>query len=311
MQQLALIGLISVLCYLVIPGIGAVVIRRNRRAFRRRVVQAAGLEPLSAHVSGRIGVPIERLGVFRFAGSLEAIQGQDTVWLRSPALSVAVRMDGERVHMVPSEGEVTQDGPNAAGAPEYPLLALRWRKLHAIAEGTGFCVAGPAYHEHGKLVFKGEAAEPLLVLVYDGDPDSVFERALWYGRRRNEYWNPLTPPSLVLGAVLLGWVAYGLLNSPFHRGFAVFGITLAALPVLPLLPPGVLFLLLYHKLWKRGRRKRAERDLLLFRDPSRAENALSRGREALVLECFALTALLSGLAINAYLILNALARILL
>ncbi len=311
MQQLVLIGLIALTCYLVIPGIGAVLIRRSRRAFRRRVVHAAGLRALSPHVSGRIGVPIERLGLFRFAGSLEAIQGQNTVWLRSPTLSVAVKMDGERVHMVPAEGEVAADGPESDGAPEHPLVALRWRKLHSIAEGTGFSVAGPAYREYGKLVFKGEAAEPLLVLVYDGDPGSVYERALWYGRRRNEYWNPLTLPSLVLGGVLLGSVAYGLLNSPFHHSLAVLAITLAALPLLPLLPPGVLFLLVYRRLWKRGRRKRAERDLLLFRDPSLAKSALDRGREALLCESLALTTLLSGLVLNAYLVLNALTRLLL
>ena len=311
MPQPLLMLLIALLCYLVIPGCGAVSVRRRWRRFRARVVEAAQVPLISPQLPGRVGVPMERLGVYRFSGALEAIQGQNTVWLRGAGISVAVLMEGERVHMVPSEGESAPDGLSELDAAEHPLLVLRWRKLHAIAEGTGFYVFGAAYREHGKIVFKGEADQPLMVLVYDGDPNTVLERALWYGRQSNEYWNPVTVPALAMGVVSLTWLAYRSLSTPIQQSQAVIAVLLASLPVLPLLPPGAVFLLLYRRLWKRGRLRRAQRDMLLFRAPAAQDAARRRSRSAELSELSSLAALGAGLGVNSYLLLMVITRLLL
>ncbi len=304
MRQLLLVLVIALVCYLVVPGLGAVAVRRRWRWFRARVTEAARLAFLSPHIQGRVGIPLERLGVFRFAGALEAIQGQDTVWLRGAELSVAVRMDGERVCMVPSEGEMARDGHVAAGIPTEPLQVLRWPNLHAIAEGTGFYVVGPAHREHGKLVFKGEAQRPLLVLIYDGDSATVLERALWYGRQQNEYWNPVTPPALVAGAVLLAWFAYQFLAVPPQRIQALLAVVLASVPILPLLPPGVLFLLAYRRLWRLGRVRRAQRDMLIFNHPGHTAPAREKASSAMRAELASLVVFVVGLGLNAVLLLT-------
>ncbi len=311
MQHLALMSAIAALCYLMIPGLGAIAVRRRWRRFRARVIDAAETPMISSHLPIRAGIPTERLGVFRFAGALEAIQGQNTVWLRGAQLSVAVEMDDVRVYMLPSESEISGDGPEGVNAPEHPLLVLRWRKLHAMVEGTGFYVVGAAYREHGKIVFKAEADQPLLVLVYDGDQATVLERALWYGRHRNEYWNPVTLPALAVGAITLAWLAYYSLGTPFYRTHTLVAAVLASMPVLPLLPPGTLFLVLYQRLWKQGRLHRAQRDMLVFKAPDRREDAGSYARSAERAELASLATLAIGLGLNAYLLLIAITALLL
>ena len=42
---------------------------------------------------------------------------------------------------------------------------------------------------------------------------------------------------------------------------ALVALTLSFMPIIPLLPPGVFFMLLYSRLWRRGRILRGERDL--------------------------------------------------
>jgi hypothetical protein len=111
-------------------------------------------------------------------------------------------------------------------------------------------------------VFRSDANEPLTVVLYDGVEETILRRAIWGGRQRNEYWNQFTPASLAAGFLSLLILAYVLLRSPMMRLPALVSLSFSLIPVIPLLPPGVVLHFLYRRLWRRGRFLRAERDLV-------------------------------------------------
>jgi hypothetical protein len=57
-------------------------------------------------------------------------------------------------------------------------------------------------------------------------------------------------------------LSYIVLRLPADRTAAVLAVSLAFVPILPLLPPGFITFPLYRRMWRRGRYLRAERDLL-------------------------------------------------
>jgi hypothetical protein len=87
-------------------------------------------------------------------------------------------------------------------------------------------------------------------------------RSIWGGRQRNEYWNNFTPASLISGTIALLFFAYNSLQSTATAVPAAVALALSTTPLLPFLPPGLPFFLLYRYVWKKGRLNRAERDIL-------------------------------------------------
>jgi hypothetical protein len=101
-----------------------------------------------------------------------------------------------------------------------------------------------------------------LVVIYDGEDETVLPGSIWSGRQRNEYWNQFTPASLLIGSFALLILSYLTLRSPLLRLPVLFSLTLSSVPVLPLLPPGVILFFLYRYWWRKGRYFRAQRDLV-------------------------------------------------
>jgi hypothetical protein len=101
-----------------------------------------------------------------------------------------------------------------------------------------------------------------LVIFYDGPDRSLAVRAIRAGRHRNEYWNTITPYSLVLGALSLIVIAVSFLFRPAFRLTAITALIAVFTPLFPLIPPGMLCTVLYRRLWWRARIFRANRDLV-------------------------------------------------
>ena len=116
-------------------------------------------------------------------------------------------------------------------------------------------------------VMSASADGRVLVVFYEGPEKSLVRRSIWNGRQLNEYWNPLTPASLAAGTLALIIVTYVALRQPMGGALAVFALAFAAIPVLPLFPPGIGLFLLYRMWWRRGRLLRAHRDIVVL--PSR------------------------------------------
>lgn len=237
--------------YLVIPIVAAYHVRSSWRRFRTEVMHAPAL-PDVAEISVSDDAGVTRA---RCIGRLEAVQGNDRIWLGTGGRSVAVNLHEVPIYLLSVRSVRSQSGDRGE-----PPRIVYWNEVSALAEGTRFLVAGPAASRGGAIEFCENGREAPLVIIYDGADSFVVERATWTGRQRNEYWNQLTPFALMSGAlaqILLAAIVIGA-----SRATALVNLVLGLLPFLPVVPPGVLGYYFYRRLWRDARRDRAIRDLL-------------------------------------------------
>ncbi len=245
--------LVSLLFYLVIPGVGAFNVRRQWRMFRRRVIDASLLPPVTFASARRPrddhGTPLKA----RFVGTLESIQGENTAWIRGPDITVAVDMSVSDVYLV---------AHSPTDRPDTPPARTSWSRLGSLPGGMKVLVSGILDSSEPHPAIRSGHGEPVLAVFYDGPESTLVRRCVWSGRQLNEYWNSATPLALAGGTFALIVVAYVLLRQPLALPLARLAIALAAVPVLPLLPPGIVFFYLYRLGWRRGRVLRAHRDVI-------------------------------------------------
>lgn len=263
MWRYVVIALVWALFYLIIPGLGAFHVRRKWRNFRRQIIDSTLLPRIG--YNRLVGEEEGYLGAFRFFGSLEAMQGDDTVWIRSGNISLSVDLAGVDVYMLPSLSHAENEGVverNEEALPDEMPQRMPWSQVFSLSEGTSVYVGGPLFLNRGQAVFRSREDRELTVVIYDGDVKSVLRRSIWGGRQRNEYWNSYTPASLIAGTLALLFLAYNFFRSLAAPIPAVLALGLSTSPILPLLPPGLPLFFLYRFFWKKGRLSRAERDIL-------------------------------------------------
>jgi len=246
----------ALLFFALIPGAGAFAVRWQWRLFRR-CMREASLAPFLRYSD--LGGAEGRRGDFRVFGELEAIQGRDRIWINTGQFTVEADLEGVRLYLLPS---LSGGGGLQEPLPDEEPAVAPWNRVFSLPSGMRLFVGGSLFLEEGRGVFRSSPGAPLLVVLYDGERESILKRAIWGGRKRNEYWNPFTLPSLLTGFLCLALMAYLSLRSSQAGlpGLAV--LSLAAAPVAPFLPPGVVLYYLYRYFWKLARRLRAERDLL-------------------------------------------------
>lgn len=259
-----LIAAIALLFFAVVPGLGALHVRRRWRSFRSRIVQTA-LYPAVGYDDFVRADDEGFVGYHRFIGSLEAIQGTDTVWVHDGTMSVRAELGQVVVHFLPSDPlereEENRSGPGESLPDETPQH-LPWSRVWTLPEGTRMLIGGALYVERGHAVFRSEREVPLSVVLFDGNDDTILKRSIWSGRQKNEYWNQFTLSSLLAGAVALFVLAYYVSPEPMLRPAALLALVAGACPVLPFLPPGIGLFFVYKHLWHLGRTRRGQRDLL-------------------------------------------------
>lgn len=276
---------LAFLFYLFIPGLGAFLVRHRWRRFRAQVVRSISFPEL--HYGG-----FRETGSFRFKGRLEAVQGDDLVWLEEDGLSVGVSLRDVPIYLIPGSGTGSD---SSRGFPDETPKVVYWREISALAQGTRFYVAGHVREEAGGIVFRGSEVHDPLVIIYDGPEHTFLKRTIWTGRQRNEYWNHLTLPALTGG--FLAQLVVAVISVSESRLAALVATVLALVPILPLVPPGVAGYYLYRRLWRSARRRRAIRDVVRLRDvdlPGRT------GRSVWMLELIAVLFLLAGIWANGY-----------
>ncbi len=279
--------------YVAIPGTGAILVRHRWRRFRDGLLLFHTAPTLQYGSAPRP----ETSQMYRFFGQLEAIQRDHTIWVGDRALSVMVSLDGVPVFVMP---RTNREG---LAPPDETPRVLYWKELSALAEGTNVFVGGSIVDDQGSIRFDGGPDGVPLVMIFDGPRDALFSRAMWAGRQRNEYWNHLTPISLVGGFVAeLLWAVTLSGQSRLHT---LVALVMALIPLLPLFPPGVIGFYWYRRLWRRARRIRAHRDLALLRRNisegltiRHAQRSLSR--IASRWEAAAVALLLTAIGVNGY-----------
>ena len=285
--HLIFIVLIALTAYLFIPGAGAFYVRYVWRSFRRRLMDAALCPPLSYRALHAAGDGAENAleGPFRFFGTIRAIQGDDTAWCSDGSLTVSVHLRGTRIYLLSSsidENRIYEGRTH----PEEPPRRISWNRLTSLPEYTRIFIYGMVRRSNGRGTFVQSEQHPLLVIIHEQEESEVFPQAVWRGRQRNEYWNIYTPGSLLVGSFSLFLYFYIIVQDPLLQAPALAALVLSVAPLLPLLPPAVVFFFFYSYFWKRGRILRAERDLLgipalffrsILEEPGCSERSENRG----------------------------------
>jgi hypothetical protein len=258
------ISLLALFWYGLVPIAGALVSRRNWRRFRLhfdRLRLAAVLDYAQYIARGRAGEGPEAgpAKYFRFTGGFESITDGHTLWVQGPDLTIPVALAGARIYSLPAvEG---RNGQERFDASEEALRRLRWDRVAALTGEARVFVGGGLALREGRWIFAASPGMPLLVIFYTGSDRFMAIRAAWTGRHRNEYWNTVTPYSLILGALILITQAVAFLPRPAFRLTALTAFIAVFIPLFPLVPPGLLFTIVYRRLWRRARIFRACRDL--------------------------------------------------
>ena len=196
--------------------------------------------------------------IFRFAGGFESIT-DGILWIRSEDLTVPVYLNNAETYLLPmqkSDGipEVFDPGDEA---PER----IRCERVSALTEGARVFVGGLLACRNERRSFVSTRENPLMVIFYDGSDFSLTPRAIRAGRHRGEYWNAVTPYSLAIGALCQILMATAFLPRPAFRLTVIVSIIALFVPLYPMIPPGLLFTVLYRRIAWRSRVLRSYRDL--------------------------------------------------
>jgi hypothetical protein len=258
MWYLVLILVIALFFYAAFPGIGAFRVRGRWRVFRQTIHEVSRYPTATPHAVGR-----ERnafIGLFRFFGTLEAIQGEHRIWITNGRFSVAADLRNVHVYLIPEDGG--QDAARGGAAEDTELRSVPWSRIFSLPEGTPVFVGGALFSEEGRGVFRGYGRARLLVVIHDCPRESIVESAIRGGRQRNEYMNPFTLPSVAIGSLTLILLAYRLLAIPEARVLALVALAAGLAPVSPFLPPAFPLYLAYRRFWKKARLMRVQRDIV-------------------------------------------------
>jgi hypothetical protein len=245
------IALLTLFWYGLVPVGGAFISRRFWRSFRKRFDDLC-LTPLLDYARYSRG----RGGTCRFTGGFESVTDGQTLWVRGAALTVPVILKGAHTYVLPMSEKDEPFDPRRE-APER----IRWNRVSTLTTGARVFVGGSLVSLEDRQSFVSTREHPLLVIFYDGNDSSLSARIIRAGRHRNEYWNPLTPYALLLGAFTNIVLAVSFLSRPALRLNALAALIAFFVPLLPLAPPGVLLTALYRRLWLQARICRARRDL--------------------------------------------------
>ncbi|HUJ73904.1 MAG TPA: hypothetical protein VL359_03560 [bacterium] len=254
-----LILAIAFLFYAALPAVGAFFARTRWRVFRATVTRASHYPSVSPAVVSRHGST--PLGRYRFFGTLEAIQGDDRIWLTNGRFSVAADLRNVRVYLIPEMERSESFSPSAPGASPAALGSVPWSRIFSLPEGTPVFVGGTMFAEEGRAVFRDSRATRLLVVIHDCPRETVVLHAISGGRQRNEYINAVTLPSVAVGSLSLVLLALTLLSAA-ERLPALVALTAGLAPLAPFLPPGFPLYFAYRGAWKKARLLRVQRDVV-------------------------------------------------
>ena len=258
MSYIILTALIALFFFLFLPTFGAFMVRRHWRDFRKKIIDASFYPILSykpAHSPKNTF-----LGYFRFFGSIQAIQDDNTLWIANKRLSVTIDLDNVTVYQLPAMAYTSEQ----AKFPDEPIQIMESKHIGALPQGTQVMIFGPLFMDRRLGVFRSDSKSSPSILLYEGAEKTILRRTIWGGRHKNEYWNNFTPGSIIAGIIALLTLGYTLYQN--HSLFfpSVFAFAAALLPLAPFLPPGIFLFYLYLLCWRRARYFRGERDLFLL-----------------------------------------------
>jgi hypothetical protein len=261
--------LIAVFWYALVPVVGTFISRHRWCVFRERFACLCGKPPLDYSAMRR-----NLNGEYYFIGSFEAITDNTTLWIKNESLTIPVLLKNAQTYISPLGGKKrrmtvgekmyadadTNDFDAFAEAPRR----LNWNRISALTAGAKVFIGGALRQIDGQTVFTAIKGQPLLVIFYECSEQALWAGILRAGRYQSEYWNPITPYALICGFFSLLWIAQFFFARPVYRTVMLSAITALFGPLVPFLPPGLIFTLLYRHLWQRSCLYRVFRDVVVL-----------------------------------------------
>ena len=301
--------LTAVFFYLILPVCGGIISRTRWKSFRSRIMAAQGLPRLGLHSV------YEPEAEFRFYGEVDAIGGQNELWLRNEELACVIDARAASVYILSGTG--SEGGPGVHGACVEELGVgdgdrlerVRWAALPSIPPVARAYAIGRARLDGGRMVLGPGNGKPVMLIIHDGRDGDLELRAIWTGRQKNEYWNPLTQVSLVAGLLAMSVIVSQVLSARTLPTIAAITVAAGFSPLLPLLPPGVIGFILYRSSWRQARFCRSRRDLAAFLGGNKSK-LRSWSCKAVTTTALSAMYLAMGLAVNFAIVVLVLRRIL-
>jgi len=245
-----------VLWYGLVPLAGAMVKRHKWHIFRKRFDELRLSPILDYRQYSREG----KDDTFRFVGGFESVTDGQTLWIRDENLTVPVSLRNAEIYLLPMQ---KGEGISEAFDPgEETPEKIRWERVSALTEGARVFAGGLLVSQNGRRSFVSAKKNPLMVIFFDGPDQSLATRAIRACRYRGEYWNTVTPYSLVVGALCQILMAVMFLSRPAFRLTVIVSVIALFVPLYPMIPPGLLFTVMYRRLAWRSRILRAYRDIV-------------------------------------------------
>ncbi|MDR1858671.1 MAG: hypothetical protein LBQ69_04300, partial [Treponema sp.] len=161
---------------------------------------------------------------------------------------VPVSLKNAKIYLLPMQKNA---GAEAFDPEEESPEKIRWEKVSALTEGARVFVGGPLVCTDGRWSFASTKENPLIVIFFDGPDRALASMVIKAGRHRGEYWNSITPYSLILGAASQMLMATSFIPRPAFRLTALVAFIALFIPLYPLIPPGLLFTVVSRRLsWK-------------------------------------------------------------
>ena len=226
---------------------------------------------------------------FRFVGGFESVTDRQTLWIRSDDLTIPVSLKDAQTYLLPlqkKEGspEILDPGDDA---PEK----IRWERVSSLTEGAKVFIGGLLACRNGQWSFESTKAHPLMVIFFDGDDQHLASMVKRAGRHRSDYWNFITPFSLVLGALSQIFIAVLFIPRPAFRLTVIVSFIALFIPLYPIIPPGLLFSMIFRRLTWKSRVLRIN-----------IENVRHSAVFAYILETLAWLILLTGIGLNIFIL---------
>ena len=275
-----------------VPVIGVYIERRRWKNFRRRFNDIRNAPCMDyASLSGRL--PDKDSGVYRFSGIFESINSDGALWIKSDDLTIQADLKGAKTY-------ISQN----TGAQDDSFQRIRWDRISSLTGDARVFVGGCLVNRDGRRIFSSVPETPLLIIFYEGSEDVLSAHAVSAGRHSSEYFNFLTPYGFILGAFSQIIIAIVYLARPAYILIFVSAFIAFFTPLLPWIPPGILFATLYRRLWFQARIYRSYRDMIIYGiHPDEPQSlAKSYNRKAYILEVVAWFFLLAGTCVNIFFI---------
>jgi hypothetical protein len=274
--------------YGILPLAGAFFSRYRWRQFRRRFIDL-GLKPLLDYRQYR--QLKDEGGTFWFTGGIESITDDHTLWVKGEDLTISVSLDKTKCFLLPKrEGE---------GIPD-PLEQIRWNRVSTLTEGIKVYIGGRVMMQDNRLSFITTKENPLIVIFYSCSETELSCEIIRAARTRGDYLNSFTPASLVTGALALVYIAASLLSRPALRLNVITALIAVFIPVLPFIPPGLLFTVINRRITWYSRKLKASYDLTRLppQNPDTPLHGYRYAIKAYLMELLGWIVLLLGIGIN-------------